>query len=204
MSRLICAIVVGIWQKLIFSWRASVNQISPPEKWVWNQWSTKSKLRLYALVLGNASSLRIRNWHFEAWFYLPPILSILYVEAWFYLPPNLSILYVEAWFCLPPNLSILYVEAWFYLPPNLSILYFEAWFYLPPNLSILYVEAWFYLPPNLSILYSPIICNYSLSLPPPSPPPPTGKTGEGDFSSIKALLKALHCRDLLIVITLSL
>ena len=33
-------------------------------------------------------------------------------------------------------------------------------------------------------------------------PPPTGNSGDNDFSSIRALLKALHCGDLLSVIAL--
>ena len=35
-----------------------------------------------------------------------------------------------------------------------------------------------------------------------SPPPPTGNSGDNDFSSITALLKALYCGDLLRVIAL--
>ena len=35
-----------------------------------------------------------------------------------------------------------------------------------------------------------------------SPHEPTGKSGDNDFSSIKALLEAQHCGDLLIVIAL--
>ena len=43
---------------------------------------------------------------------------------------------------------------------------------------------------------APVICNHC------PPPPPTGNSGDNDFSSITALLKALHCGGLLRVITL--
>ena len=45
--------------------------------------------------------------------------------------------------------------------------------------------------------YAPVICNHC---PPPSPP--KGDSGDNDFSSIRTLLKALHCGDLLRVIAL--
>ena len=47
------------------------------------------------------------------------------------------------------------------------------------------------------LCYAPVSCNHC-----PSPPTPhlQGNSGDDDFSSIKALLKALHCKDLLRVI----
>ena len=44
---------------------------------------------------------------------------------------------------------------------------------------------------------APVICNHC-----PTPPAPTGNRGVNDFSSVIALLKALHCGDLLRVIAL--
>ena len=50
---------------------------------------------------------------------------------------------------------------------------------------------------------APVICNHCAPPPPPAPThTPTGNSGDNDFSSIKALLKALHCGDLLRVIAL--
>ena len=43
-------------------------------------------------------------------------------------------------------------------------------------------------------VYAPVICN---TVP---PPPPTGNSGDKDFSSITALLKALYSGDLLIAL----
>ena len=48
--------------------------------------------------------------------------------------------------------------------------------------------------------YAPVICNH---LPTPNPrPPPTGNSGDNDFSSTTALLKALYCGNLMRAIAL--
>ena len=44
------------------------------------------------------------------------------------------------------------------------------------------------------------LMHYSFVTTAPPHPPPTGNSGDNEFSSIKALLKALHCGDLLRVI----